>query len=43
MTDDDHRVVHRHGDLLQPVTPSSSSNHSLEVRQKKNTFSLFFF
>ncbi|KAJ0258232.1 Myosin heavy chain-like protein [Hirschfeldia incana] len=31
--------VHRHGDLLQPVTPSSSSNHSLEVVKRKPAFS----
>ncbi|KAJ4892425.1 myosin heavy chain-related [Raphanus sativus] len=39
VTDDDHRVVHRHGDLLQPVTPSSSSNHSLEAVKRKPSFS----
>lgn len=36
---DDHRLVQRHGDLLQPITPSSSSNHSLEVVKRKPAFS----
>ncbi|KAF8104699.1 hypothetical protein N665_0170s0072 [Sinapis alba] len=31
--------VHRHGDLLQPITPSSCSNHSLEVVKRKPAFS----
>lgn len=39
--DDDHRLlVHRHGDVLQPITPpSSSSNHSLEVAKRRPVFS----
>lgn len=43
--DDDHRLlVHRHGDVLQPITPpSSSSNHSLEVRKKTRLVFLFPF
>ncbi|KAG2290565.1 hypothetical protein Bca4012_034875 [Brassica carinata] len=38
-TDNDQRLVHRHGDLLQRITPSSSSNHSLEAVKRKPAFS----
>ncbi|CAH8313321.1 unnamed protein product [Eruca vesicaria subsp. sativa] len=38
-SNDDHRLVQRYGDLLQPITPSSSSNHSLEVLKRNPLFS----
>ncbi|ESQ39264.1 hypothetical protein EUTSA_v10001424mg [Eutrema salsugineum] len=36
---DDHRLVQRNGDLLQPISPSSFSNNSLEVVVRKPALS----